>query len=642
MVVLSAQDITKAYGENTILENVSFAIEEGERVGLVGPNGAGKTTLLRILCGELESDAGSVSLRGGCSLGYLEQSASLDTQRTVYEEMLTVFAPAFAMEARMRELEARMGEVHDADPMAYRQAANEYDSLLSRFEEAGGYGYKSAIAGVLTGLGLPPETHQQPIWQLSGGQRSRVALGKMLLTKPSLLLLDEPTNHLDLEAAAWLEGYLRSFPGAVLVVSHDRWFLDGVCQRMLELSFSHITSYDGNFSSYLEQREERYQQQLKAYQLNQKEIARKEAIIARYRSFNREKSIRAARSWEKKLEKTERLEKPQTTESMFFRLDTGRQSGNDVLLTENLSMAFGEKPLFSGLDLHLRAGDRAALIGPNGVGKTTLLRILDGQLRPTAGTFLLGAGVQVGYYDQQQALLDPRNTVLDEIWNDHTQMTHTQVRNALAAFLFRGEDVEKRVAELSGGEKGRLSLLKLMLNRGNLLLLDEPTNHLDIDSRQVLEEALVDFPGTVILVSHDRYFINRVANRIVEMNPDGFTQYPGNWEDYLYHQSLAKNPQPEGQGEVTRTALAKERRRSREQQERRRQLRAQCSEAEKQVTESEARLSALEEKLWDNTLSAQELEEASRDYAKEQALLEKLMARWEEISLRAEAEDADE
>lgn len=636
MIVLAAQDLGKQYGGATIVEGISLTLEKGDRMGMLGPNGAGKTTILRMLAGELVPDAGEVKIPSGLKVGYLAQAAQLDSQRTVWEEMLQVYAPVFALERRLRELEALMGE-HPEGP-AFERLSQEYDSVLSRFEASGGYGYRSAISGVLTGLGMGPETYEQPVWQLSGGQRSRLALAQLLLTQPDILLLDEPTNHLDLAASAWLEGYLKSFSGTVIAVSHDRWFLDAVCGRIAELTFGSLNLYAGNYTDYLTQREERYRLAMKAYALNQREVARMEGIIARYRAFNREKSLKAARSWEKKLARVERVDRPQEGHPIVFRLESSRASGQDVLLGEHLGMAFGDKRLFENLDLHLRSGDRVALIGPNGVGKTTLLRILAGQLRPTEGAFVLGAGVEVGYYDQQQENLSPYKTVMDEVWDAYPKLQPQEVRDTLAAFLFRGDDVYKQVSDLSGGERGRVSLLKLMLGRGNLLLMDEPTNHLDMDSRQVLEEALLDFPGTVVVVSHDRYFINQVANRIIEMNPAGFEQYPGDWDAYLYHQRQTVEEADAGPP-INRTEAAKERRRQRAEQDRVRQQKRQVADLEERVSALEQQLETLSAQLSDpgHFDSGQAMADASYRYAQLEAELTQALEDWTEASAALES-----
>jgi len=632
MIQLSAQSVYKAFAEQEVLRDVSFSLEQGSRTGIVGPNGSGKTTLLRILSGETQADAGTVRFSAGLRIGYLRQILPYPQEWTVWETLLDVFRPVFEMEERLRWLEQKMEETH-RDPDAFGRYSLEYSDLMERFEEAGGYSYQSSIQGVLAGLGLDASVHGLPLRLCSGGQKSRVALARLLLEQPDLLLLDEPTNHLDLEAIAWLESTLRAFRGTVLVVSHDRWFLDTVCGRILEISNACLSEYEGNYTDYLAQREERYRRQMKAYQNNQKEIRRREAIIARYRSFNREKSVKAARSWEKKLSRMERVERPASSETFRLRLATDRKSGNDVLLTEKLGMEFPGKPLFSDLNLHLRLGDRAALLGPNGVGKTTLLQILCGRLRQTQGAFLLGAGVTVGYYDQQQENLSPEKTVLSEIWDAYPQMTLQEVRDCLGAFLFRGDDAEKSVSDLSGGERGRVSLLKLMLGGYNFLLLDEPTNHLDIDSRQVLEEALIDFPGTVLLVSHDRYFIDSIANRILEMNPEGFVQYPGAWSEYLYHQSLAVEPEKETVAQ-TKTEQKKERRRDRELKAAFREKKQALRDAEETVTRLEGEMACLEKSLSDPATydDAFRREEVTEKYRKVRGELDLWMETWTRLS----------
>jgi len=632
MISVWVEKIEKAFGEQEVLKDITFTLQSGTRTGMVGPNGSGKTTLLRIMSGEADPDSGHVQYAGTPRIGYLQQILPYPQDWTIWDTMLDVYKPVFAMENRLRELERFMEVVHQADPDAYLRYGREYSELMERFEEEGGYRYKSNIQGVLAGLGLKEESWQLPLSVLSGGQRSRVALARLLLEQPDILLLDEPTNHLDLEAIAWLEGTLRAFRGTLLVVSHDRWFLDAICNRILEISNATLTEYSGTYTDYLEQREERYRQQMKAYTLNQREIKRREAIIARYRSFNREKSIKAARSWEKRLDRMERMERPKSHEAFRLQLHVDRHSGNDVLLTEDLGMEFPGKPLFSHLDLHLRLGERAALIGPNGIGKTTLLHILNGDLRQTQGAFLLGTGVKIGYYDQQQENLSLDKTVLDEVWDAYPLMTHQEVRDHLGAFLFRGEDVDKKIADLSGGERGRVSLLKLVLGGANFLLLDEPTNHLDIDSRQVLEEALSDFPGTILLVSHDRYFIDRVANRVIEMKPDSFVQYPGAWSEYLYHQSLEKEDENEGSAQ-TLTEQRKEKRRDREARASQRARKQALKQAEDRVTQLEELCAALEEQLAaPETYKDPELrDQCTAQYRQAQADLEEAMERWMEL-----------
>jgi len=638
MILLTIQNLTKSFGAVTVLDSVSLTLEAGEHMGLVGPNGAGKTTLMKILTGELEADGGHFSFAGNPSIGYLEQRNRLDGDESLWDAMLEVFRPVFRMEERMRQLESLMSALGDETHPVFAEYANEYSRLMERFEDEGGYSYRSSISGVLNGLGFTQEQYTQPVGTMSGGQRSRAALAKLLLTKPEVLLLDEPTNHLDLEATVWLENHLKTFPGTVLVVSHDRWFLDIACSSMAELSFGHVTQYSGNFTDYLAQREERYTQALKAYQLNQKEISRMEGIISRYRSFNREKSIKAARSWEKKLDKLERIDRPQTAGAIRFHFGMSHSSGNDVLLSENLAMEYPGKKIFSGLNLHLRSGECAALIGPNGIGKSTLLKVLSGRLTPTEGTYLLGAGVEVGYYDQQLADLSPEKTVMDEVWDSFPRMEPQQIRDVLASFLFRGDDVFRLIGECSGGEKARVALLKLMLHQGNLLLLDEPTNHLDMDSRQVLEEALEDFPGTVVVVSHDRYFINRVADRIIEMDESGFSMYDGNWETYLEHQSLVKKPAQPEPPVMTRTASDKQRRKERADKAQEKAKKQQVAKMEALVTDLEQKLAKLETAMSDPASfpDAASLQEASKAYESTQKQLDEAMESWMEASAALE------
>ncbi|NLG37229.1 MAG: ABC-F family ATP-binding cassette domain-containing protein [Clostridiales bacterium] len=635
MIALSCNDIYRSFGAETVLEGVSLTLSDRQRLGLVGPNGAGKTTLLNILTGTLEPDRGHVSRPGPLSMEMLTQDDRLEGSETVWGTMKAVFEPVFAMERRMRQIEAKMGVVHDSDPRAYERLADEYDRLTRRFEESGGYGWRSAITGVLRGLGLPPECDEQPVDTLSGGQRSRLALARLLLRRPDVLLLDEPTNHLDLAAAAWLENTLKAWPGAVLVVSHDRWFLDAVCDTIAELSFGHIWVCPGNFTHYLAAREERYRQQMAAFEANQQEIARHEAIIARYRAWGREKSFRAAKSWEKKLDRIERMERPQTGPTLHFRLDAGRRSGEEALKIHGLSMAFGEKKLFEGLSLELRLGERAALIGPNGIGKTTLLSLIRGALRPVAGEIRRGAGVEIGYYDQMQSELNAHKTVLDEVWDAYRQLKPQQVRDTLAAFLFRGDDIYKTVDMLSGGEKGRLELLKLMLSRGNLLLLDEPTNHLDMDSRQVLEDALIDFPGTVLFISHDRYFISRVATRVLELNEDGLADYPGSWAEYLERKSRTQaEPEPSFTSPaMTRTQAARAERRERRVREEARRRRAELARVETEIAAVEDEITAVESALSQPLhIPADELTELGIRHGALGQRLADLLGEWEALS----------
>ena len=485
------------------------------------------------------------------------------------------------------------------------------------------------VSGVLNGLGFKPSQYDQRVDSLSGGEQTRLCLARLLLQKPDLLLLDEPTNHLDMETLQWLENYLSSYKGSVLVISHDRYFLDHVCTGIVEILMGSSEQYNGNYTRYTAQRQERFESRMRAYELQQKEIERQEAIIARYRMFNREKSIKAAESREKALDRMEKLEKPIDERAIRFSFEARRRTGEDVLQLSELSKSFGEKHLFRDLSIHVRAGDRIALIGPNGVGKSTLIKLIVGEEKPDTGFIRYGANVDLGYYDQHQSTLHPDKSVLDEVWDRFPQMEQSNVRGALGMFLFTGDEVFKPIKTLSGGEKGRVALTALMLRKDNLLLLDEPTNHLDMDSREVLEDALSDFDGTIITVSHDRYFINRVANRIIEMRPDGVTEYIGNYDDYI---ECKNRPVPvEAESGKTKTELEKEKRRDKMNRQALRQLKTRAQEAEKAVGAKEAEIAELEAQMADPALYSdpQHAADVQRAYQVAQQTLQTLYEEWE-------------
>ena len=592
MILLSAQNIQKSFGTNVVLKDASLVLQDGQRLGLVGVNGCGKSTLMKIIAGLEPYDGGTLTMQKGLRLGYLAQQGMVTPGKTALEELEAVFEPVVAMEARLRQLEQDMAHTAE-DPVRLRQLGNQYDQLTRQFEESNGYGWRSTVQGVLAGLGFRKEQQDQLAELLSGGERTRLCLGRLLLQRPDVLLLDEPTNHLDLKSIAWLEDYLLGYKGAVLLVSHDRYFMDHVCDHMAELLLGSIESYDGNYTAYIQQRVQRFEIRMKAYEMQQKEIARQEAIIARYRSFNREKSIRAAESREKKLEKMERLEKPVEENAIRFHFDIRRRTGEDVLMAEELKKGFNGRTLFEHVKLHLRAGDRIALIGDNGVGKSTLFKCLIGEEQFDEGTVRLGTGVDIGYYDQHQAHLHESKSVLDEVWDEFPRLEQSQVRGALGLFLFTGDDVFAPIATLSGGEKGRVALTKLMLRKDNLLLLDEPTNHLDMDSREVLEAALEDYPGTILAISHDRYFINRFATRVMVLEQGGVKEYLGNYDDYF--EKINRGQEPDGDlPQITRTAQDKEKRRSREATQRLKALKAAVAQAEAAVAQAEQEQAELE------------------------------------------------
>ena len=635
MIILALQDVKKSFGTHEVLRSVSFTLQEQDRMGLVGVNGSGKSTLMKIIAGQETADEGSVNLQKGLRIGYLAQQGELTGEETVQRVLESVFDPLVKTEEEMRSLEMEMAE-HGGDAETLRRLGGRYDALTREYERQDGYSWRSRVTGVLKGLKLW-EMREMETARLSGGERTRLCLGRMLLSGPELLLLDEPTNHLDLKSIAWLEDYLNSYKGAVLVISHDRYFLDHVCGRMAELILGTVETYTGNYTQYTEKRAEVYETRMKAWELQQKEIARQEAVIAMYRRFNREKSIRLARSREKRLEKIERLEKPQEEGTVQFRFDARRRTGEDVLQAEGLEKRFGERILFRDVKMHIRAGDRIALIGDNGTGKTTLLRCLTGEEKPDHGSIRWGTGVDIGYYDQHQAGLHGDKTVLDEVWDRFPRMEQYEVRGALGLFLFTGDDVFAPVNTLSGGEKGRVALTELMLRKDNVLLLDEPTNHLDMDSREVLEDALEDFPGTILAVSHDRYFINRFADKVFVLEEGGIREYLGNYDSYFA--KISRDAEPDGDtAGMTRTAQDKEKKRSREEQQRLKERKERLKQAEEAVAKAEKEAAALEQELADPDTyrDPDTAAEKTRKYHLLQEEINRLYAEWEAL----EAEDA--
>lgn len=643
MIVLTVQGLKKAFGGNAVLKDVSFTLQNGQRMGLVGVNGCGKTTLLRILAGKEREDEGTVSLLKGLRVGYMEQQFSLTPGRTVFEEMQAVYEPVFALEERLRAIEKEMESARDE--AALRRLGDTYARLSDQFEKSDGYAWRSLIQGVLLGLGFSRDQFDQPARVLSGGELTRLSLAKLLLQKPDLLLLDEPTNHLDLSALEWLEEYLNDYKGTVMVVSHDRYFLDHVCTHMTELLLGHAEQYDGNYSVYMKERAQRFEIRLRAWEQQQKLIAREEAIIARYKSFNREKSIKAAESREKRLEKIERLERPEDERQVRFRFEAKRRTGEDVLSIRDLKKSYGGRTLFSHVNLNLRAGDRVALLGPNGIGKTTLLKCLMGLETPDAGFVRWGANVDTGYYDQKQESLHPEKTVLDEVWDAFPKLEQSQVRGALGLFLFSGEDVFMPIRTLSGGEKGRVALTKLMLRQDNFLLLDEPTNHLDMDSREVLEDAIEQFEGTILAVSHDRYFINRFATKVAVLNEDGVREYLGNFDDYLARAQWEQKQQDADPrfADMTRTEAGKEKKKLRLAREQKKRIleevkiaEGRVADLEKQIEEQEALMARPE------TYAAPDnAAQAAREYQRLKDALSDAYAAWEQAEEAASEAEND-
>ena len=640
-MILSCQSICKSFGEKVILNDASFHIEEREKAALIGNNGAGKTTLLRIIMEEISADSGQVVLMKDKKIGYLAQYQEIKGHRTIYEELLSTKQYIIDMEDRMRAAEIQMKH---ASGEKLERLMNTYTRLTHEFELENGYAYKSELMGVLKGLGFTEEDFNKQIETLSGGQKTRVALGKLLISKPDILLLDEPTNHLDMESISWLETYLLNYPGAVFIVSHDRYFLDKVVTKVIEIDAGQVRMYSGNYSAYAEKKAQLRDAQYKAYLNQQREIKHQEAVIVKLKSFNREKSIRRAESREKMLGKIQRIEKPTEVQSqMRLSLEPRVISGNDVLTVEELSKSFPEQTLFTDISFQIKRGERVALIGNNGTGKTTMLKILNDLIPADSGTFTLGSKVQIGYYDQEHHVLHPEKTIFEEISDAYPTLTETEIRNMLAAFLFTNDDVFKLISSLSGGERGRVSLAKLMLSEANFLILDEPTNHLDIASKEILEEALNSYTVTVLYVSHDRYFINQTATRILELTNQAVVNYIGDYDYYLEKkEELTEKYAPIQQTEETTSDEAAPAasegkltwQQQKEEQARKRKQEAELKKTEQRIEELETRDKEIDETLVlpDVCTNVGRCAELSREKDKIQAELEELYEKWETLA----------
>ena len=642
-MILSCQNISKAFVENQVLKNVSFHIEDHEKAAIVGINGAGKTTLLRIIVGEMTPDDGQVVLAKDKTLGYLAQNSTVDTSHTIYEELLSVKADLLRLEEKIRECENNMKH---ADGDALEDLMKQYTSLTHAFETGGGYLYRSELVGVLKGLGFTEDEFSKPVATLSGGQKTRVALGRLLLQNPDLIILDEPTNHLDMTSIAWLETYLLNYKGAVLIVSHDRYFLDRIAGKVIEIDQSKATTFMGNYSDYAVKKEQLRVAAWNAYMNQQRDIKHQEEVIEKLKSFNREKSIKRAESREKMLDKIEVIEKPSEVRTdMKLTLTPRILSGNDVLTVEHLSKSFDSHKLFTDVNFEIKRGEHVAIIGDNGSGKTTLLKILNGLVPADQGTFRLGSNVEIGYYDQEHHVLHSEKTLFEEISDDYPYLNNTQIRNVLAAFLFTGEDVFKRISNLSGGERGRVSLAKLVLSNANFLILDEPTNHLDIMSKEILEDALNGYEGTILYVSHDRYFINRTAHRILDLTEGQFISYVGNYDYYLEkHDTVmaaieANAPQNADADSAVAAKAAESEvkldwKAQKEEQARLRKKENDLKKCEEKIAELEARISEIDTEMSDPTIGTQvaKLQELSKEQTSCQEQLEKLYEQWEELA----------
>lgn len=636
MIVLSCNNLNKSFGIDTILENISFTVNEGDKVGIIGVNGTGKTTLFKVLSGIYGYDSGDIYLGKGVEIGYLEQNTNFQSEKTIYEEVLEVFSDLMDMENYIRDLEIKIAEEgSNPNSKILDKLMNEYSQKLELFSELNGYGYKSEVKGILKGLGFSDSDMETPINILSGGEKTRVLLSKLLLKNPSLLLLDEPTNHLDSDAIEWLEVFLKQYKGTVIIISHDRYFLDQVVNRVFEIHNKRLKTYNGNYSKFIELSKVEKELEVKKYEDQQKEIKKQEESIDRLKAYGREKHLKRARSKEKMLDKVDVLDKPDVfRKKASIQFSPSVSSGNDVLQVEDLSMGYGERILFKDINFNIYRGEKVALIGANGIGKSTLFKIIMNEIVPLTGTTKLGANVHVDYFHQEQKTLNLDNTIIDEIWNDHPNLNQTTLRNMLGSFLFEDEEVFKKISTLSGGERARVAILKLILSNSNFLLLDEPTNHLDIDSKEVLEEALLNYTGTLFTISHDRYFLNTVVDKILVLDSEGITEYLGNYDYYMdkKKQTLEMNT-IETTEEKTKTQLKDEKRKEREQRELEKKARVKRQNIEKEIEEIELEIEELnvlmcQEEIYSNPEKSKEV---SQNKTSLEDRLNNLYEEWEQL-----------
>lgn len=631
-MVISCNNIKKSFGINTILEDITFNVEEKEKIAIIGVNGAGKTTLFKIITNEISHDSGELIIPKEVKIGYFSQNLEIDSNNSIYDELLTVFKDIIQIENNMRELEIEMGRKEGKE---LEDLMSKYSNLTRSLEKNNGYEYKSRIRGVIKGLGFSAEEYNQPINQLSGGQKTRIALGKILLSSPDLLLLDEPTNHLDIDSIQWLEDFLKNYNGSVIIISHDRYFLDKIVTKIIEIENKKAEVYNGNYSYYADKKEIDREIELKHYMSQQKEIKRQEEVIKKLRSFNREKSIKRAESREKALNKIEVIEKPENLpDKIKINLNPKNESGFDVLSVKETKKVFDNETLFDNISFEIKKGEKVALIGPNGIGKTTLFRIILNKLNADGGTIKLGANVSIGYYDQEHQTLNMDKTIFSEISDEYPKLTNFEIRNVLAAFVFTEDDVFKSISTLSGGEKGRVSLAKIMLSNANFLILDEPTNHLDINSKEILEYAIRNYSGTCLYISHDRYFINNTAEKIVELNKDKAMVFLGNY-DYYMSKKIEQVNEDNANIEIRESNSNKndwKKQKEIQAEERKKQNRAK--KIEKEISDTENKIKELEKKFEDKEIYTDAI--ASREIYEEKNLLEenllKLYEEWEIIN----------
>ncbi len=633
MIVLSCNNISKSFGVDSILNDISFTVNEGDKVGVVGINGTGKTTLFKILSGEYSYDNGDIYTSKTTEMGYLEQNMNFESKNNILNEVLTVFNDLINMEKNLRDMEAKISiQSEQISSEDLEKLMNEYSHKLELFSDKNGYGYKSEVKGVLKGLGFSNEDMDKNVNILSGGEKTRVLLAKILLKKPTLLLLDEPTNHLDTDAVEWLEFFLKQYKGSVLIISHDRYFLDQTVNRVFELHHKTLSAYNGNYSEFVKKSKIEKEIEQRKYEDQQREIKRQEDVIDKLKSFGREKQVKRARSREKALDKIDVIKKPESdAKKARIRFEPCVTSGNDVLSVENLSVGYDDNTLFKNVDFNIYKGEKVALIGPNGIGKSSLFKVLMNNLKLIDGNFKLGENVNIGYFHQEQKTLNLDNTIIDEIWNENKLLQQSTIRTMLAAFLFEDEEVFKKISTLSGGERARVALLKLMLSKSNFLLLDEPTNHLDINSKEVLEEALSNYEGTLFVISHDRYFLNTVADKIILLSPDGIKEYLGNYDYYVEKKKQLEESITEITEEKTKTQIKEDKKKEREKKESEKKLRVQRQNIEKEIMETESEIENLNELMCQEDVysNPEKSKEVTSKKSELETKLENLYELWE-------------